>query len=186
MLNEWRSSERSLDIRTLSVGDGDPSVRDYLRADHREWGGDVSPDGEWVVYGSNQSGSSGLYVRRLADATGQVAVPSEGRQISHPRWSTDGSAVLWMDYGSGEPELLRSRVTGAGGQPTFALPEGILVVEGAARAEAGLRTRNWDVSPDGEQFIFVVDRDPESAARSGPRAEIVVNWFTELRAREGN
>ncbi|HSM03208.1 MAG TPA: protein kinase, partial [Longimicrobiales bacterium] len=186
LLNEWRGAERGVDIRILSVGDGAPSVRDYLRADHSEAGGDVSPDGQWVVYQSNESGSAGLYVRRLSDATGQVAVPSGGRRVSLPRWSTDGSAVLWMDFDSGEPELLRSRVTDAGDGPTFAPPEGMLLVEGAARSAASLRARNWDQSPGGERFVFVVDRDPETASRSGPRAEIVVNWFTELLALSGN
>jgi len=186
LLNEWQGAERGLDISILSLGDGDPSVRDFLRADHHEWGGDVSPDGEWVVYGSDESGSAGLYVRRLADATGQVAVPSGGRRLSRPRWSTDGSAVLWMDFDSGEPELLRSRVTDVGGELTFAPPEGMLLVGGASRAAQGLRVPNWDASPDGERFVFVVDRDPESASQTGPRVEIVVNWFTELRALSGN
>lgn len=186
LLNEWQGAERGVDISILSLGDGDPSVRDFLRADHHEWGGDVSPDGEWVVYGSDESGSAGLYVRRLADATGQVSVPSGGRRLSRPRWSTDGSAVLWMDFVSGEPELLRSRVIDAGGVRSFAPPEGMLLVEGASRAAQGLRVPNWDASPDGERFVFVVDRDPESASQAGPRVEIVVNWFTELLALSGN
>lgn len=77
-------------------------------------------------------------------------------------------------------------MTDNGGEPTFGPPERRLLVEGAAESATSLRVPNWDSSPDGERFVFVVDRDPESAARSGPRAEIVVNWFTELRARSGN
>ena len=91
-----------------------------------------------------------------------------------------------MDFVSGEPELLRSRVIDAGGVRSFGPPEGMLLVEGASRAAQGLRVPNWDSSPDGERFVFVVDRDPESAAQSGPQVEIVVNWFTELLALSGN
>ena len=40
--------------------------------------------------------------------------------------------------------------------------------------------RNWDIMPDGKQFIVVAPGDqPETA--SSNQINIVLNWFTELQ-----
>jgi hypothetical protein len=39
--------------------------------------------------------------------------------------------------------------------------------------------RSYDVMPDGKRFLMVGD----TTAWKGPQWVVVVNWFTELRAR---
>jgi hypothetical protein len=44
--------------------------------------------------------------------------------------------------------------------------------------------RNYDVLPDSQRFVIVVESGASSVSGSaGSRIEFVVNWFEELRAR---
>ena len=65
-------------------------------------------------------------------------------------------------------------------------PERVLSVDGAAFSTSGLAARNWDISPDGERVVVVVDRGSESASEDGAREEVLANWFTDLSALSGN
>ena len=51
----------------------------------------ISPDGRWLAYGSNESGSAQVYVRALADTGAAVPVGIGGV----PRWSRDGSRLFF-------------------------------------------------------------------------------------------
>ena len=47
----------------------------------------LSPDGQWLAYGSKRAGARGLYARRLADgAERQVAAPIVGQAAMWPLW----------------------------------------------------------------------------------------------------
>jgi hypothetical protein len=47
-------------------------------------------------------------------------------------------------------------------------------------ASGGLRPRSWDVTPDGQRFIFVKPSEDELTPRA---IYIVENWFEELKRR---
>jgi hypothetical protein len=40
---------------------------------------------------------------------------------------------------------------------------------------------NYDVSPDGKQFVMV--EEPKAASQTTARLQVVLNWFDELKAR---
>jgi hypothetical protein len=53
----------------------------------------VSPDGRWVAYSSNQSGSHQVHVRPLRGGGDAIRVSPSGG--TNPRWSHDGRELLY-------------------------------------------------------------------------------------------
>jgi len=56
--------------------------------------GQVSPDGQWLLYDSNESGEWDVYVRRFPVSEGGQWKISEHGAIS-PRWNHDGSEIFY-------------------------------------------------------------------------------------------
>jgi serine/threonine-protein kinase len=53
-----------------------------------------SPDGEWIVYGSDREKQAGLY-RKRADGSGDEELLFQGNGIYPSSWSRDGHAILF-------------------------------------------------------------------------------------------
>jgi Tol biopolymer transport system component len=70
----------------------------YLTTPFNESEASLSPDGRWLAYTSNESGSYQVIVRSFPDAS------RDRRQIStqggaHPRWRGDGREIYYLDPG---------------------------------------------------------------------------------------
>jgi len=70
----------------------------YLRSPFNEFGWDISPDGGWLAYASDESGTSEIYVQSFP-------VPGERRRITTSggvgaQWSRDGRELLIWTGGS--------------------------------------------------------------------------------------
>ena len=59
-----------------------------------EAAGQLSPDGRWVAYQSNESGSVEIYVRPFPGPGGQWQVSTAGG--SQPRWRSDGKELFYV------------------------------------------------------------------------------------------
>jgi eukaryotic-like serine/threonine-protein kinase len=83
----------------------------------------VSPDGRTIAFSSDRSGRRGIWVKDLANG-GEVAL-TEGQDDDHPRFSPDGSMILFIRRSSiyrvailgGEPRKLIDNVFGADWSP---------------------------------------------------------------------
>lgn len=70
-----------------------------LRTPFFETQGQLSPDGRWLAYTSNESGSEQVYLRPFA---GAVPLPDTKWQIStgvwgqEPRWQADGKELFFV------------------------------------------------------------------------------------------
>jgi Tol biopolymer transport system component len=184
VVGEWLGPERGMDLSILSMSGDEVALRSFLRATHHELAGEISPDGAWIAYASNESGDGEVYVRRLADATGQVQV-SRGGVAAYPAWAPDGGALYYGETTEDDRvRLTRVPVTTPGGGLTVGTPEEVLLTR-AVPSSATFPGRNWDLSPDGTRIVFVVDAEDAGSATPAVSAEIVVNWFEELRALAG-
>jgi Tol biopolymer transport system component len=124
----------------------------------------VSPDGRWVAYESNESGKFEVYVQPFPGG-GKVPISTQGGQT--PRWSSSGRELFYREPARNQLMAVDIRTS-----PAF--------VAGRPRALFELRTTTWDVAPDGKRFLVL--RGPETPL-PGVRLEVVVNWFEELRRR---
>ena len=135
----------------------------------------LSPDGRWLAYQSDESGTTEIFVRPFPDTDqGKWQISSGGGEA--PLWSRDGRELFYLN---GAKDMMAVRVNAgaslAPGEPSvlFRVPEELLGVETAYYAP-------WDVAADG-RFIMV--------RRVGGRAElhavtiVVENFLEELKVR---
>jgi Tol biopolymer transport system component len=153
------------------TGDAQPSK--YLKTEFSESGARFSPDGRFVAYESNASGSQEVYVRPFPDSnSGQWMVSRGGG--GQPRWRGDGKELFYRNPNTNS--LMSVDVTL---NPTFnaSVPKELFRYEGFFGGAANF----FDVSGDGQMFIrntLARENDPKT-----PQAPmtVVLNWTTGLR-----
>jgi len=151
-------------------------TRPYLQSEADLDDINVSPDGRWAAYQSNETGEEEVYVRRFPEPQQQFQVSNGGGQF--PRWAPDGRTVYyWREDDALIDTLFAARVQT---EPAFAVLSREPVLTGSFVAEA------WDLHPNGDRIVVVQTADLEG---EGPeRFLVVVNWFEELKAltEQGN
>jgi Tol biopolymer transport system component len=139
-----------------------------------------SPNGLWVAYQSNETGSPAIYVQPFP-ATGsrfQASLVAPQDDPHHPLWSRDGTELFYV---AGPNRFVATAVTARSGL-SFSNPVPIQI--GVWRNTFGGPTtiRNYDVSIDGKRFIGVVaSAVTDSGTPRAPQIQVVMNWFEELR-----
>lgn len=164
----------------LSVGryrDGKLELADLLVSDRSELKPDISPDGQWVAYASDERGSGqwGVWAVSFPEPAERREVAADG---TDPAWSPDGRRLY---YRSGD-DMVFVDVTA---RPSFSVSAPRRLFS-AARYTVSGEFRNWDIHPDGTRFVMV-DKGTAQAESEAPRrlsdVWIVTNWFEELKAR---
>ncbi len=153
------------------VGSGQPVER-LVQSPAIEYFPEVSPDGRYVAYQSNESGRNEIYVRpfpRVNDGTWRVS-PEGG---TRPAWARNGRELYYLD----QAEVLTAvPVQTAGASFVFGNPAGLF----AAPTEAvGIYTsREYDIAEDGR---FLLVKTSASGSRRQTAMVVVLNWFEELK-----
>ena len=165
----------TLDLGIASVDDP-KSYRDFLATPAQEFGAAIAPDGHWIAYSSNDTGTYQVYAQRFPEGGGRLAV-SIGAGV-WPRWSADGSALSYMRLdGAALAGVTRVPVNGletAAGAPTFGRPVDLFPWKYFAVANG---IRQFDMTADGSRFLMITD--PLGAQAS--RLVLVQNWSEELK-----
>ena len=156
--------------------DGDLTPELFLATPFQERGASFSPDGQWIAYVSDESGQDEVYVRSYPGPSGQVIISTGGGE--EVVWGPDGSELF---YRNGDQVMVVEVTTGqtfsAGAPaPLFAAPYAL------DNAAGGAGNPNYDLSPDGEQFI-VVEQDSPTGVEGVAQITVVLNWVEELKAR---
>jgi serine/threonine-protein kinase len=160
--------ETGHDLMSLSVENR--TIEPLLQTQSNELNADLSPDGRWLAYESDESGAPGVYVRPFPDveAGGRWQVSSSGRA---PRWSRDGEELYFLAL-DGAMMVARVEATAAfvSHAPTRLFEHRNFV--GAASSIG----RTYDVSPDGSRFLMFKPAPP-------PHISVVLNWAQTLANR---
>lgn len=150
-------------IKLLDLGGGARSSVPFTAAtNHNESDAQISPDGKWIAYVSDESGRDEVYVRAYPGPGGKTAISVDGG--AEPRWARQPQQLFFRDRATNQ---LMTADVAAIARATAARPERVLP----------MATSLWDVAPDGKQFLVVTD--PEPAADNGT-VQVVLNWFGEL------
>jgi Tol biopolymer transport system component len=141
---------------------GDRTPLPFLQTAFDERNARISPDGRWMAYSSNESGSDSVYVTRFPQAGAKWSVSPEGG--SFPIWRRDGRELF---YRAPSGQLMAVPIAeGSEFQPGVAIP---LFNPSSAVGSLGLGTF-YDVAPDGQFLINVF------VERTSPPATVVLNW----------
>jgi serine/threonine-protein kinase len=132
-----------------------------------------SPDGKWLAYQRRDNNNSIIVQPFPANAT-QYQISDCGSALD-PLWSPDGKELFCQPRGGIVSVTVNTH-------PIFTFGNA-KTIDGVGYLRLGPESpRNWDIMPDGKQFIVVAPGDqPETA--SSNQINIVLNWFTELQQR---
>jgi eukaryotic-like serine/threonine-protein kinase len=161
---------RGRDLHALAT-DGTGRVEPIIHGPGNDLTADVSPDGRWIAYDSDEAGQLEVYVRPYpnAYAGGRWQISSGGGKQA--LWSRDGRELFFRDYSGA---LMSAAVTLA---PTFAPGPVVKVFDNANYLGGGTHAsgRTYDLSLDGKRFLMVKQQE------ATPALVVVLNWFEELK-----
>jgi serine/threonine protein kinase len=149
------------DIWVLGVADRKPTP--FLRTRFAEAFARISPDGRWMAYMSNESGSEAVYVTRFP--TPGVKWPVSTNGGSFPVWRHDSRELF---YRAADGKIMAVPV-GPGADFAPGAPIPLFAPQGAEISTLGYGTF-YDVAPDGRFLINILVK------RTSPPATVVLNW----------
>jgi serine/threonine-protein kinase len=134
--------------------------------------GEVSPDGRWLAYESNESGRDEVYVRPFPNVETARHQVSTGGGFA-PLWSRTGRELF---YYVAPDTIMAVSVRLA----DLALGPPQAVVKGPYASSGGWR--HYDVSADGQRFLLLKEAQPADGQKpAAPEIHVVVNWTEELK-----
>jgi len=164
-------SETGHDVGIVGTDGGGPTW--LLEGPHAELNAELSPDGGWLAYQSDESGQWEIYVRPFPNV-------GENRfQISNaggfkPLWSRDGRELFYLE---GESRTFLMSVAIGPSESSLNVGERSRIM--AWLYDRPYDGRTYDVSLDGQRFLAI----KENPGTADDWIVVVQNWFEELRER---
>jgi hypothetical protein len=159
------------DVWVRSGEGASASVRPFLQQEHDQGQAQLSPDGRWVAYVSNEAGPNEVFVTKFhADNAATSPIPGESIRISEgggiaPRWRRGGRELFYLTL---DGWVMAIEVdTEREFRPSTA--RALFKVPGAIP--------HWGVTQDGARFLFAVPVSPQ------PPFDIVQDWQATLPNR---
>ena len=149
-------------MQMASSGTGVPSRLGDIELPDGAAGSALSPDGRWLAYITNTTGSAELWVRRYPTLDGAVRVSPNG--AIEPVWAKDGRTLFYI-----EGDKLMSVRVGPDTRTGFAFQAPAMVLEKSFMRMG--QEPSYDVAADGR--LLMLTRGP--AAPPVP-VEVIVNW----------
>jgi serine/threonine protein kinase/Tol biopolymer transport system component len=155
------------DIWVLPL-DGKEQPFPFLQAEANETGGQLSPDGRWMAYASDELGDYEVYVQSFPQGGGKRQVSTKGGV--GPHWRQDGKELFYYAL---DGKLMAAAVkTGASFEAS--VPRALFEF----RSGNGLTVvAPYAVTADGQRFLLntLVDES------GGAPIAVVVNWAAEVK-----
>ncbi|HSP14120.1 MAG TPA: protein kinase [Thermoanaerobaculia bacterium] len=146
---------------------GDRTPRPFLKTRFNEEDGRFSPDGKWVAYESDESGSSEIYVRSALPGGGRWQVSIGGGAV--PRWAPDGKSLYYAVGREGAIAIYSVGISPAANDIRSNEPQLIVSLP---------NVRLFEATKDG-----VLIEQNLSRAAMPDRMNVVLNWSGELTAK---
>jgi serine/threonine-protein kinase len=165
------------DVWTLTLGDSTPAARPFLVSDSDESSAELSPDGRYIAYESNQSGRTEVYVQPFPGPGRRELISTDGG--GQPLWARNGRELFYRASGPG-PMMRMMVVDVTLGHAFTAGKPRVLWETMRARYPAGTGGRTYDIAPNGRRFVMIQQRD---SAPQPPVTHVVLvqNWLDELK-----
>ena len=135
---------------------------------------ELSPDGRWMAYQSDESGQWEIYVRPFPNVDDD-RIPVSNAGGVKPLWSRDGSELFDLEVGI-PTRLMAATVDGNG--PDFSV-DGRTALLGWPYRGVVNPGRTYDVSLDRQRFLAIREGGTDGDADQ-PQVIVVQNFFTEL------
>jgi serine/threonine-protein kinase len=138
-------------------------------SDAYDYGGDFSPDGKYILYGSNETGRLEIYIKSFPDMKSKWQVSTEGGLS--PQWSPDGKSIYYIN------NVGKMMVVPVQPRPFFSPGKPQVMFDVSQMYFPNSPVTNYDLSPDGKRFLMV--------RNTGFRTNVlafnyITNWITEV------
>jgi hypothetical protein len=155
----------------------DRQAKPLIATRFNERNAEVSPDGHFMAYQSDDSGMTEVYVRPFPNVdAGKFQVSNGGG--SRPVWSRDGRELFYLADNGGSPVIKRAERR-PGGALEFSAAVTLLDV--SAFYFGPWIGRTYDVAADGR---FLVQRVESKGGGTGPLGvSLVLNWVEALKKK---
>jgi serine/threonine-protein kinase len=164
-------NENFKDLSVLSLTQN-RRLTPLLHSEANEWIGEVSPDGEWIAYESDESeGRIDIFVRPFRDPTARrekVSV-NGGR---YPMWARHRGELFYVDP---DGAMMAASMTLS---PTLVVGR-VTKLFDLQKPPRFISARPYDISPRDGRFLVV--RPVAGAVNRSIDVAVVLNWFDELR-----
>jgi Tol biopolymer transport system component len=171
--NSWSSDGHNLvctvesarggsQLYLVSVADGKMTQLISGKANHST--GQISPDGKWLAYSSDESGLWEVYVTSFPAGEGKWQVSQGGG--TEPRWRGDGREIFYISAGgkmTAVPVTANSSFSSGSPQELFSIRSRPPISD--------TDLYSYDVSKDGQKFLVNAYQKPVSV----PPLDIVLN-----------
>jgi Tol biopolymer transport system component len=165
------------DIWVLPLG-GERKPFPVLQSPFEEIQGQLSPDGRWLAYASNESGRYEIYIRPFADSSGGKWLISAAGGMQ-PRWRRDGRELFYV---APDTRLMAVPIRFTTAPQTFEAGAPVALFPTRLATGGNIPTSGWQaraqyaVSSDGR---FLVNRTADDGVTSS--ITIVHNWTVGLK-----
>jgi Tol biopolymer transport system component/predicted Ser/Thr protein kinase len=161
------------DLWVLPVGQGGGKPIPFLQTEFNELMGQISPDGHWMAYTSDESGQREVYVRPFPASDGKWRISTAGGD--EPRWRGDGKELF---FAGADGKMMAVAVKAAAEEkPFFEAGPPVPLFESHIAAGGAIVLFEYDVTEDGKRFLVATS----AAAASTPPLTVVVNWTAGLK-----
>ncbi len=136
----------------------------------------ISPDGKWLAYYSNESGADQIYIRSFTEG-GEAWTVSTSGDNREPRWRADGKEIFFLNSNATVGQSLMSVTVeqdGRGGlrlgtpQKLFGYRSLVIIPQA--------NTWSYSPSPDGKRFLVNTSAGTEQAS-----VKVILNWQAGLK-----
>jgi eukaryotic-like serine/threonine-protein kinase len=144
----------------------------FLQTEFNEHLGRLSPDGGWLAYVSDESGTNEVYVRRFPSGDRKARVSVNGG--NEPRWDGEGRELFYL-----APDARLMAVTvKLGSNVEIGSTAALFKTRTGPRTNSGFDV-NYTVSRDGRRFLISTPIEGGHATST----TIVLNWTAALDRR---
>ena len=154
-----------------SPSQGEPLVQTSFD----ELNGEISPDGRYLAYQSNESARFEVYVRPFPHVDGGRWQISTGGG-TRPAWARTGRELFYLD----DADMLAA-VPVQTSRPAFSAGKPARVLD--TRYAAPQIRRTYDVSPDGQRFLMIKENSAGDPNATPASLIVILNWFEDLKAK---
>ena len=151
------------------------SAEPLVQTAFNEVNAELSPDGRFLAYQSDESGRAEIYVRPFPRVNEwKTLVSTFGG--TRPAWSRDGRELFYLDLAN---TLTTVPLQVSVSKFSAGAPARVFATKYAAPLN---NSRTYDVSPDGKRFLMI--KETASTDSGAPAGMIVVlNWLEELKSK---
>jgi eukaryotic-like serine/threonine-protein kinase len=136
----------------------------------RETQAQVSPDGRWITFASEETGRLQVMIAAFPSGDSQRQVSTNGG--IQPKWRGDGKELYFV---APDQSLMAASVT-LGSTIQIGIPEKLFATRMRSSLASGYIRNEYVPAADGQKFL--IDHHPGAPPSSS--ATVVINWMAAL------